>query len=230
MATLLIEHDNQRRAGALIGRVLIGRWPINQIVLDDPSVSRLHAWIDERRGEFHVCDAGSRTGTFVNGNRVGLRQPLREGDEIRIGPLRMWISRGSRIPPDATPIDLIPRRLDDVQILGGTFHECGCGAPIWLPPNFVATNSKCRFCGTEINPPAVNSSETSETVAEIPRATFCSICQSSIQAEEQIKVCTSCGLAFHAECWTENRGCAAYGCAEVGALDRVESNGIAETA
>src|SRR5688572_3964792 len=46
----------------------------------------------------------------------------------------------------------------------------------------------------------------------------CGICQSSIFPDENVTVCSSCGLTFHAECWTENWGCAAYGCEQVNAL------------
>jgi hypothetical protein len=42
---------------------------------------------------------------------------------------------------------------------------------------------------------------------------LCSICQSDIIAGEQICYCPDCGLPFHHECWEENGGCSAYGCA-----------------
>jgi|WetSurMetagenome_2_1015567.scaffolds.fasta_scaffold62990_2 hypothetical protein len=40
----------------------------------------------------------------------------------------------------------------------------------------------------------------------------CSICQTAIVAGEPVLECPDCGLPFHQECWTENRGCSAYGC------------------
>lgn len=40
----------------------------------------------------------------------------------------------------------------------------------------------------------------------------CMICQTGIVAGEHIVYCPSCNLPFHRECWTENRGCATYGC------------------
>jgi hypothetical protein len=42
---------------------------------------------------------------------------------------------------------------------------------------------------------------------------LCSICQTPIIAGEQVVSCPHCVLPFHQECWTENRGCSAYGCA-----------------
>lgn len=32
--------------------------------------------------------------------------------------------------------------------------------------------------------------------------------------------CPECGVTFHADCWTENRGCSSYGCSQVGVLDK----------
>jgi hypothetical protein len=46
----------------------------------------------------------------------------------------------------------------------------------------------------------------------------CGICQSSIYPDESTTICPTCGLTFHAECWKENWGCAAYGCEQVNIL------------
>src|SRR5215212_1630186 len=46
----------------------------------------------------------------------------------------------------------------------------------------------------------------------------CGICQSSIYPSEGTITCPKCGLTFHAECWQENFGCAAYGCEQVDVL------------
>ncbi len=48
---------------------------------------------------------------------------------------------------------------------------------------------------------------------------MCAICQSRITTSEEMTECSECGLTFHADCWTENRGCAAYGCQQVGVLE-----------
>jgi hypothetical protein len=50
-------------------------------------------------------------------------------------------------------------------------------------------------------------------------AQICGICQSPILAGEVTTACPNCSLNYHVECWRENRGCAAYGCSQVGALD-----------
>jgi pSer/pThr/pTyr-binding forkhead associated (FHA) protein len=70
----------------LIGdRVTIGRDPVNDLVLpDDSKVSRSHAELSRRDGQWILVDLESRNGTFVNGRRVG-RHPLRDGDRIEFG-------------------------------------------------------------------------------------------------------------------------------------------------
>jgi hypothetical protein len=75
----------------------IGRWdadggvfPDVDLDADDPEakVSRRHARITLRNGEYFVEDLGSTNGTFLNrGKRLlpGQPQPLRESDEIIVG-------------------------------------------------------------------------------------------------------------------------------------------------
>lgn len=43
---------------------------------------------------------------------------------------------------------------------------------------------------------------------------ICGICFAPISPGEDETVCPSCRACYHAECWQENRGCAAYGCTE----------------
>lgn len=75
----------------------IGRWdadggifPDVDLDADDPEakVSRRHARIVRRDGQYAIEDLGSTNGTFINrGRRLlpGDRQPLRDGDEIIVG-------------------------------------------------------------------------------------------------------------------------------------------------
>lgn len=62
----------------------IGRTPDNDIVIDNLAVSRLHAILEEEKGNFYVKDCDSLNGTVLNTQKVG-RAKLKNGDEIYIG-------------------------------------------------------------------------------------------------------------------------------------------------
>ncbi len=61
------------------------------LVLNDPSVSRLHAMIFYDEGGAGVLDLVSRNGTYVNGQEVESR-PLKEGDLIEIGATKIMFT------------------------------------------------------------------------------------------------------------------------------------------
>ena len=79
-------------SGPLTGKVVeiaatlrLGRHPFNELSLADPGVSRYHCWILVRDGIASIEDLASANGTFVNGQRLRLRHPLKSGDRLRIG-------------------------------------------------------------------------------------------------------------------------------------------------
>ncbi|MGO9009854.1 MAG: SpoIIE family protein phosphatase [Bryobacteraceae bacterium] len=63
---------------------LIGRQPHSDLILRDSRVSRAHARIVFEHGRYVIEDAGSRHGTFVNGQRAE-RQALVNSDRIDFG-------------------------------------------------------------------------------------------------------------------------------------------------
>ena len=66
------------------GENLIGRGLDCRVVLDDPLSSRVHAIIERREGRWFIRDAGSRNGTFVNGQKADEAQ-LIDGCHIKTG-------------------------------------------------------------------------------------------------------------------------------------------------
>jgi pSer/pThr/pTyr-binding forkhead associated (FHA) protein len=69
--------------------ITIGQSPTNDIPLAfDRTVSRVHCVIELVASRWCVRDLSSRNGTFVNGERIWGEQPLRAGDEIRVGSVR----------------------------------------------------------------------------------------------------------------------------------------------
>jgi pSer/pThr/pTyr-binding forkhead associated (FHA) protein len=73
-------------------RVLVGRDPGCDVVIDDKSVSRRHAALERRGAGFVVVDQGSANGSFVNGEQVS-EAALYDGQELRLGmvPFRVEI-------------------------------------------------------------------------------------------------------------------------------------------
>ncbi len=65
------------------GVLNFGRRLDNQIVIDDPRVSRSHAQLRAIRGRFVLFDLNSTGGTFVNGQRI-TQFTLRPGDVISL--------------------------------------------------------------------------------------------------------------------------------------------------
>ena len=82
------------RAGPATGRelliadeLLLGRvTTLDGALADDREMSRRHARVHrDAEGGLFVEDQQSANGTFVNGIRIDAPQPLRDGDELRIG-------------------------------------------------------------------------------------------------------------------------------------------------
>jgi DNA-binding winged helix-turn-helix (wHTH) protein len=69
------------------GDHLIGRHPASIMSIDSHTVSRHHAAIRVSAAEATLVDLGSRNGTFLRGQRISSPAILRDGDEIRVGPV-----------------------------------------------------------------------------------------------------------------------------------------------
>jgi serine phosphatase RsbU (regulator of sigma subunit)/pSer/pThr/pTyr-binding forkhead associated (FHA) protein len=65
-------------------RMVLGRHPSCEIVLDNAAVSRQHAQIVNRRGTFFLEDLRSRNRTYLNGTPIDARTPLSDADEVTI--------------------------------------------------------------------------------------------------------------------------------------------------
>ncbi|MCK4283349.1 MAG: FHA domain-containing protein [Candidatus Brocadiae bacterium] len=73
-------------------RLTIGRDPeVCDVVLRDTAVSQEHLFLSREGDVITVEDAGSRNGTFINGERVQ-KSELRPGDEVRVGTTRFYMS------------------------------------------------------------------------------------------------------------------------------------------
>jgi pSer/pThr/pTyr-binding forkhead associated (FHA) protein len=69
-------------------RLTIGRDPESDIFLNDMTVSRMHAVVEQIGSSVTVTDAGSLNGTYVNGVLVDSAE-LSHGDAVQIGTFQM---------------------------------------------------------------------------------------------------------------------------------------------
>jgi len=69
-------------------RMAIGRRPDSEVFLDDVTVSRDHALLIHRGGDWYLDDCGSLNGTYVNRSRIESHR-LEEGDEVQIGKYKL---------------------------------------------------------------------------------------------------------------------------------------------
>jgi len=69
-------------------RLTIGRRPDSDVFLDDVTVSRDHAILVRRAGEYYLDDCGSLNGTYVNRQRIDSHR-LTDGDEVQVGKYKL---------------------------------------------------------------------------------------------------------------------------------------------
>jgi len=219
MALLIVEHDGKVQAGVISGRVVVGRRPEDQVRVADKAVSRVHAWIGTGEDGTHfIADAGSKTGTLVNDQRVVVRKALQFGDEIRIGPLVLRLAEGHTIPPGTVPVDLHERPSPAPSPAGGISFNCACGAPVWVPWSAAGRSGTCRACGAAMSVPRPTDHPQPAQSPHAATMSRCGVCHGAIQPGEETTRCSACKALFHIECWTENGGCSVYGCSQVGAI------------
>jgi hypothetical protein len=65
--------------------IALGRRDDNDVVIDDPQISRRHASLSWEESEFVLRDLGSANGTFLNAVRITEPHALRDGDVIGLG-------------------------------------------------------------------------------------------------------------------------------------------------
>ena len=88
----LIHVDRQKPPIALRQfPVIVGFDPGADVCLDDSAVGHYQCMIDFSDGGLMVWDLGTRSGTFINGDRVSPNAPLLSGDELAFGKHRFTV-------------------------------------------------------------------------------------------------------------------------------------------
>ena len=110
----------------------VGRTRTSDVQLDDASVSRDHARIDRREGQFYIEDVGSSAGTLVNGTPADAAKPLRSGDVIKVGDdeLSVAITGGADAGTMATQLSAAPTQVGVAE--GTMILDAPGSAGAWL--------------------------------------------------------------------------------------------------
>src|SRR5262249_26772319 len=125
MFTLAYARDGRPKRHALsVGDTVIGRAPVCDLAIDDPSISRRHAQIRVFGEHCRLTDLGGRNGTFVNGVAV-TEADVKEGDSIVLGRSQLRLEKTVRADvPLSDQHSLIEstgtvyRRIDDPAATG----------------------------------------------------------------------------------------------------------------
>jgi pSer/pThr/pTyr-binding forkhead associated (FHA) protein len=127
----------------------IGRTPDNDIVIDNLAVSRLHAVLEEEKGQYYVRDCDSLNGTVLNGQKIG-RAKLEDSDTISIGKHTIVFRRqgGQTVPAEETI-----QGFDQTMIIN--------------PNNASATAQAQRLTATRRPPHLVIKTEYGDRIVEI---------------------------------------------------------------
>ena len=83
----------------------VGRAQDSDVLIEHDAVAGLHAQLLRHEASLYVRDAGSRTGTFLNGRLLVGSEALFDGDVLRVGPAELVLRAPSlrRAEPAATP-------------------------------------------------------------------------------------------------------------------------------
>jgi DNA-binding NtrC family response regulator/pSer/pThr/pTyr-binding forkhead associated (FHA) protein len=107
------------------GHLLFGRSRTANVQIESDRVSRLHAQFRRRGAIVTVEDAGSRNGTWVNGQIVQGERALSSGDEVVVGPLTIVVTITSRVVarPRIESTRYLEERLTAEVDRGGAYHR-----------------------------------------------------------------------------------------------------------
>lgn len=122
----VLKGDNSGQVYALDReKMVLGRHPDCDIVLDAGAVSRQHAQILSVNADYFVEDLKSRNGTYVNGQQIQDRHRLADNDRIKICDLLFTFrakGHGAEPPGGASAASLSAEIVDDTgATTGSTF-------------------------------------------------------------------------------------------------------------
>jgi adenylate cyclase len=104
------------------GHTRVGRAPHNDVLLNDPEVSKSHAEVVVGEDSIILKDLGSSNGTYVNGQAIG-EQRLMPGDLVEIGNCTFRFETGSDSRPPSSVTIVAQSPIDRTQVLAASQIE-----------------------------------------------------------------------------------------------------------
>ncbi len=86
--------------------ITVGRDITNDIVINDPEVSRHHMRFTRGAGGYTLEDLGSTNGTFIGGQRLTGAKPLSSGELIGLGETVTLVYESAASAPGRSPAEL----------------------------------------------------------------------------------------------------------------------------
>jgi hypothetical protein len=109
-ATLEVWDSRGRDYKTLAGDVvLVGSGADADVVLDDRTVSAIHARFERAGNTWLVQDWGSTNGTLWNGRPLVGAKRLRHGDEVVVGRTKLVFRDSANREPGTLPLDEVPQ-------------------------------------------------------------------------------------------------------------------------
>ncbi len=102
-----------RRLTISPGERTVGRSHRCNVVVDDRSVSRVHAMVSCSNGRLTVQDLNSSNGTYVNGELLRGEADLCDGDELRLGEAKLRVRRIPGTQSGRIPVDELTAAVDE---------------------------------------------------------------------------------------------------------------------
>ena len=90
-------------------RVIVGSADDADLVIDDPTVSRVHARLERVGNIWMLTDLGATNGTLLRGRRIMAPERLTHEDDIVVGRTRLiFLDKASDRRPRTLPLEEVP--------------------------------------------------------------------------------------------------------------------------
>lgn len=149
--------------------IFVGRDLSNDVVINDPEISRRHARLYIQGSSYVLEDLGSTNGSFVNGQRLAGPVLLRPGDSVTFGERMNLVFELSDYDQDATVVSPASRPAYDSQGPAQLYNSPPVStpvAPVYPPTGSLSSQQRVDNYAGQV--PAAYAPEAYEAPAKRP--------------------------------------------------------------